>query len=268
MSARPLETADSHVNKENVQLSTGKHSTENANLPSKRPRLSLDKRARVPLGGKDHNKGIFGLQRSKSTLVPQLRGKALFSNTPPVLQKSNSTLGLTSNVHKALPYRNTNPHKNTIFPAPEPSRLTTDLLVKRLLLPQPPLAIGLNDTLSAQTVQLHASHVKKLALYTNVDPVKQEYLRQQIEELAKDPNSVEHIPKPMPALEDEFQLDAAALNFLAPRANIDADDLSLDSWDEDNVEEIYYDEEPLDAEIEKHAVGLSTEELNQLLEFD
>lgn len=268
MSARPLETKDSQLNKENVQLNTGKHSIENANFPSKRLRLSLDKRARVPLGGKDQNKGIFGLQRSKSTLVPQLRGNALFSNTPPILQKSNSTLGLTSNVHKALPYRHTNPHKNSIFPAPELGRATTDLLVKRLQSLSPLLDIDLKGTLSAQTAQLHASHVKKLALYTNVDPVRQEHLRQQIEELAKDPNSVELIPKPVAALEDEFQLDGAVMKFLAPRTRIEADDLSLDSWDEDNVEEIYYDEEPLDAEMEKPAVGLSTEELNQLLEFD
>lgn len=205
----------------------------------------------------------------------------------PTLSKSNSSLGFThrpTSVSLAAQIRNANPHKNSLFPledahrTPELTpRFSTDSLKKTPTAPLPPLGNSLSDTFSENTTRLHASNVEQ-TFQISGDPIKRSKDQNDvIERLANDPDSVEvvaqqdmpvprHIPlslTPLLTLDLEFIRTGVRNRPMSPHM-----DLSFDStWDEDNIED---EEENMALEGEfaqTGLVGLSSEELNNLLDF-
>lgn len=283
----------------------GFFSNENAknasSLPSKRPLvrapLSTDKRVRVPLGGKNQNVQI-PLQRSKSFIPqnaqvarPSLSGTTS-SYVPALAQKhtlarSNSTLGFfhqPSNPNPKLITKDTNPHKNEVFPSLDAHRVkdlvprfSTDNLTKQAPLNLSPLNTNLNDTLSDRTSLLHASNLPPRPSSRQFrDPVKKssQSLDQLIETLAEDEDSIEIVAqKDLPPLEEEVTgyspLRKSDLEFLSTGRkqsleNHEVYDLSFDStFDGDEEQNIEFK-----TELESTgSVGLSQKDLEDLLEF-
>lgn len=263
-------------------------SNENAIINKKRPLLppqQQQKRARVPLGGKDLNKAFPTLQRSQSSIphnIP-LRQAPVLARLP-VLGKSNSSLGFT---HKpaavvAPPsFQHTNPHKNSIFPSESAHRgkelvprLTTDSIKKTDGRPLPPSA-SLASTFSNNTRALHASNVESRELFPSVDPVKHSKgYKELLERLAEDPESIEHVsqrdlplrlesPVDVPFLEDE-DLDFIRTGVRNVESPLTADiTIDFDLEDEYGVQN-----KELAEELETRGpVGLSAQDLDDLLDF-
>lgn len=213
----------------------------------------------------------------------------------PTLTKSNSTLGFThkpASITLGNHNRNANPHKNNILPSEEAHRpqdlvprFSTDSLKKAIHAPLPALTTSLKDTLSESTQKLHANNVVNRDLYRHQgDPIKkpnsitgsaQDDL---IERLADDPESVEFVakqdlpePKHVPFgltsfLTEDLEFIRTGIRKSQPPTIVL--DLSFESTsDEDNIE----DEEgnlALEEELmQSGLVGLSAQELNDLLEF-
>lgn len=207
----------------------------------------------------------------------------------PSLLKSNSSLGFThrpSSLSLATQIRNANPHKNTIFPQEDAHRseeltprFSTDSVKKSSAAPLPPLNISLADTISENTHRLHASNVQQSVQHPG-DPIKRSKSATKnalIESLAEDPDSIEMVahqdlPVPRHVPLGVTQLLTLDLEFIRTGTRIrtasPAQDVSFEStWDEDNID----DEEEnmiLEGELAQSGlVGLSTEELNDLLDF-
>lgn len=274
---------------------------ENATLPTKRPlsaHSALDKRVRVPLGGKDQNQA-FQLQRSK-LFIPQnatvLRPRQALPKQP-TLSKSNSSLGFTHQPSKIAPaanqFRNANPLKNERFPLEDAHRprdlvprFSTDSLKKQ----QPklqPLPVTLEQTLTHNTRQLHASNIVP-STQNRADPLKKGYqaLEQEgldaiIEKLADDKDSVEIVPHRLPPMHDipvgSSALEKEDLDFLRtgvrqiPKRTFDEDlDISFDSTlehEEDVEANRKLEAELASAVAPTGGVGLTAQELDDLLDF-
>lgn len=276
---------------------------ENARISSKRAAGSLsaqpDKRARIPLGGKDQNTSIPSLHRSKSLLqsgaaVNQNRlrqpGPALARQ--PILRKSNSSLGFTltksslassnppvaarvkpKSSGKSLPAEDAARQKELV------PRFTTDTLRKPIHTPHAPLGLSLNDTLSDKTTVLHARNLS-LEMHHDVDPVKrgkgqlEAVLGQELllDRLAEE-DTVEVVAQRDVPVEpyvpfDDVALRKLDLDFLSTgyRARPPAA-VAEPEW-ADSEEEFAEENERLQGELEHSGpVGLSADDLNQMLEF-
>lgn len=268
------------------EFRTASKKGENATIPTKRPSLgaaSQEKRTRIPLGGKDQN--MVSLQRSK-LFIPQnapVRGVPALAKKPE-LSKSNSTLGFTHtklSFNNAPQFRNTNPHKNSIFPSTEAHRtnelvprFSSDSMKKQPRAELPKLGAELLDTMSAHT-RLTAPELNERV----TDPVKKGYdnLDAIIEILAADENSVATVPEKVTPLADEpigvSTLTEEDLAFLragvgrhTQKAFTSALDVSFDlTFDSD--EELESNARLQDELEQSGGVGLTTEELNDLLDF-
>lgn len=301
---RNLNTLDQENEHKSLTGLKNQLNSKNNALQQKRPGPTPGnpgaKRLRVPLAGKDQNSGFPALQRSKSSVAQNalqdsaqrtLRPLSASLTRQPTLAKSNSSLGFT---HRPLSaslgnqIRNADPHKNNIFPSAEAHRpndlvprFSTDLIKKSDRMHLPPLGTNLRDTFSASTHNLHASNVVGRDIYKFPgDPFKRAKdadNRELIERLANDPDSIEHVaqrdvPQPrhvpvglVPLLDEDLEFIRTGTR---NKAYTLVSDISFEStWDEDNIE----DEEENAAygtELEESGlIGLTTQELNDLLDF-
>ncbi|WPK25915.1 hypothetical protein PUMCH_003251 [Australozyma saopauloensis] len=262
---------------------------------------SNEKRLRVPLSGKNQNL-IAPLQRSKSFIPqnipvsrPQLSGTT--QNAAPVLaqkpglSKSNSTLGFFHQPGKVSTKparritRDTNPHKNDVFPPLEAHRakdlvplFLTDSIKKHETETLPPLKTNLSDTFTERTASLHASNLPSIAAKGQFrDPVKKstQSVEDIIEDLAENEDSVEIVPRrDLPALEENITgytpLSDMELDILrgTRRNRVEQSvDMSFDSSFEESPEDLKQNR-IYQAELERSGpVGLSQKDLEELLEF-
>lgn len=292
----PKDQLDQENQHQNIFLNDSAKSV--SSVPAKRllsrgPPLP-DKRTRVPLSGKNQNLQA-SLQRSKSFIPqnaqasrPTLSGTTLgfvpVLPHKPTLAKSNSTLGFFSHTGSAankpgpVITRDTNPHKNEVFPALDAHRVkelvprfTTDNIKKHAFSKRPPLKQRLQDTFSANSALLHSSNLPKTP--ASRDPSKK--AAQLIEELADDEESVEHRPQTtMLPLTTEIAgyspLRPADLKLLKtghrPYADYKTEvyDLSFeDTSDEDEQQNL-----SLQKQLETEGpIGLTLKDLEDLLEF-
>lgn len=257
---------------------------------NKRQRVPLtEKPLRVPLAGKHVN--APALARSQSSVVytpgsnqqaaPVLqiaakRPAPLLARAPPLLPRANSTLALVRppaalypNVPAPLPYAGTNPVQNDNFPAAQAARprdlvplFATDSVKKPLAEPLPPLQTALRDTFSENTRRLHALQLPPPSKsYFNTDPAKAGAISIRtrddlalIEALARDEDSVEITPNPVPPLPESVTLSAPDLDkYLSAEPGLDDSDYDLDAAAITGP-----GAEPL---------GLTASDLNDLLEF-
>lgn len=273
-------------------------SSVSAKRPLSRDPHIPDKRTRVPLSGKNQNLQA-SLHRSKSFIPqkiqpsrPTLSGTTLgfvpILPQKPTLAKSNSTLGFfshtrsTANKTGPIITRDTNPHKNEVFPALDAHRVkelvprfTTDSIQKQVSERLPPLKQNLKDTFSANTALLHSLNLPPTP--ASRDPAKKtaNNLEQLIEDLADDEESVEYRPQNvLPQLQANIPgyspLSQADLEFLKTgrRPHISSRpevyDLSFeDTSDEDEQQNISFQKQ-----LENDGpIGLSLKDLEDLLEF-
>lgn len=285
-------------NQENVRMVNKRPVSGSASQPLKR--------LRTPLAGKDQNLVFSSLQRSKSSVaqnqfpssshnVPKnqgLRPARATLNKLPTLAKSNSSLGFTHKPAKVTlsnNFRHENPHKNQIFASDDAHRphdlvprFATDSIKKAHHDPLPALAISLKDTLTENTHKLHASKLIEQDIHhRHGDPLKKssasaDIAREElIEELSEDPSSIEFINRPqvselphVPVGMDVFKSEDLEFIRTGVRRSQQVLDLSFEStWDEDNIED-EEDNLALGQEFAQQGlVGLSAEELNDLLDF-
>ena len=230
--------------KNELRVPLQRENSVGANMPSKRPLLAKgsgnEKRPRVPLGGKDQNKIIPGLQRLKLSLPLTFQTAPLRQPGPghvtsgmPALARSNSSLGFFNRPTKAaqpqeIARPKTNPHKNNLLPPAEQQRSTelvphfsSDTLTKPPARVLPAPETSLKDTFSASTAKLHASNVDTYDFFAkNVDPVKKgardPELELLIDRLAEDESSIETRPE-----RTEPELDDVPLG-LSPLTELEA----------------------------------------------
>lgn len=273
-----------------------------SSVPAKRP-LSRgpplpDKRTRVPLSGKNQNLQA-SLQRSKSFIPQNIQAsRPILSGTTlgfvptlsqkPTLAKSNSTLGFFSHTGSAanktgpIITRDTNPHRNEVFPGLDAHRVkelvplfTTDNITKQVSERLPPLEQKLQDTFSERTTLLHSSNLPPVS--TIPEPTKKTAndVEQLIEELAEDEDSLEYRPQNvLPRLKDDVigysPIRQSDLEFLKTGRRIgnftepEVYDLSFeDTSDEDEQQNMSFQKQ---LEIDG-PIGLSLKDLEDLLEF-
>lgn len=249
---------------------------ENQQLPAKRAALQpkVNKKQRVPLGGKDPNGAIPSLQRSSTTVQkPQKLLSHVNLVKQPLLQKSNSSLGFShfNTTPASIPSRhngltpsqikNADPLKNDLFSGTSARReaelvpqLVSDSPRKRERPPLPPLGTKLSDTFSEATSRLHASNLPAEPLNPDVDPVKGLKLNTSLlEQLADDEESVETVPQIIPLKDEpEDPLTEDDLHFLRTGKRVSV-----------------VQNKKLQAELEQQHghLGLSKKELDELLEF-
>lgn len=251
---------------------------ENLQLPSKRPALQpkLNKKQRVPLGGKDPNGAVPLLQRSTTSVQkPLLRPNSAPLLKQPFLTKSNSTLGFShANTPTNAPSRglghsgltlaqvkNANPLKNDLFTGSLARReaelvpqLVSDSPRKSEPKALPPLNVKLSDTFSDATRRLHSSHLPVETVNPDVDPIKGLKLNSRlIEQLADDEESIETVPEVKPLKDEpEDALNEDDLHFLKTGSRVSV-----------------MENRKLQAELEQQhgQLGLNKEELDDLLDF-
>lgn len=266
---------------------------ENVRTNSKRQAAPIstqaDKRTRIPLGGKDLNTVIPTLQRSKSSLqsgqqplqATRLRQQGPSLPRQPLLQKSNSSLGFTP--RSSIANTKSERSRGSKLPPDEASRekelvprFATDELKKSTYTPLPPLGTSLRETLSENTAQLHAKHVPMAG--RSGDPKKRnkgqlaheaehEQLLDQLAEEGIDTVSQQDVPVPEYVPFDVPKLREEDLEFLRTGARpVTAFKEWSDSENESDDDDM--DNLALQKDLEAQGpVGLSTEELNDMLDF-
>lgn len=290
MDRKPAQNDRNHTRV--LRLATNENAAQT--LPQKRSLTGRpdpsDKRVRVPLGGKDQNRIIPLLQRSKSSI--NLSAKQQNAHPPqpllgrqPNLGRSSSSLGFSHSpltgpvapprVKVQSQHRHTNPHKNNIFPASGASRSVslephngTDSLNKSISAPIRPASQPLASTFSLATETLHALNVPHIERHDFRDPQKQGadllHVNDLIDELSEDPHSIESMPaKVQPLANDfseEFPFSAkdSILGPALPRSLAAAYDVSFCYSSDELVMENDDGSEP---------TGLTKEDLESLLEF-
>lgn len=268
-------------------------SNENFRVTKKQPLGVAPRQARVPLGGKDQNKAFPTLQRSQTSITQpkpsfqqpkQNRRRVLPSQKVPTLRKANSSLGFVHQKSFDIP---TNPFNNTLLSNNQLRPKATDSLVKKnhsVTLPKIPT---LASTFSSNTQALHSSNFPA-ELLSDVDPVKRKRgvsLPAIPQHLIEDETSVETIPesfkvkyKPLdvaPLTDDDLEVFSRPTGKLTEEnrydypdvqkginSRFDEIDMELSFDHEKENEKVNFDDQP-----QPESVGLTADELNDLLDF-